>query len=985
MRLASLGNCSCRALGFSQGGVSRVFTRVCLLAKRQPRWIGRLFPLALLLASTVLMGAVPVHAGTTEIDVTEDLISFARWKTDEGGITESLTALYTLETAGIYSCKPLQEGETTKTLHFEAQLTRSHCQIGEVTGREANSIWDRTVKLKWKTPEACKANTALFFGGVEAKLNTLPAECDGTQLRNYAIPDLTAAVVNGGKIAVQLGMDIPNGNGGSDLSQDLIIGYWTPPPPPAPPECSDESIDWTTAATEEGWSCAVDGTAYEYADFHVFTVVEGDSTKICKSQLPINVNNQDNSALFCEQSAGVVRAVFDWANNSRLPDNSGTRLSWLNTITQFGSRAQGNVACGAAGETVSGRCANQLADGFRAFGDMAGPGGDAIVDLDISNLTGLNAMFVRAGAFNQDIGAWETGAITDMGYMFNTAKSFNQDISGWDTSNMTRMERMFVDAPAFNQNLSDWDVSKVTTMASMFKNAKAFNQDLSGWDVKVDGVANSSFDEGADNWCGLGFDNRGRPGDWEPSRAVSCAVSLSIDAPETVMPGDELTYLLKYHNESSSNFDGTLTLELPADVSVSDGGISHDGTQSGRTITWEKVKVPAGSSPEGGGGEESVRVGVAANVTDGTELLASATLDDGFETSVNDPAKTTVSAKSVLNATLSAAETVLPGEVIEYSLSVKNVGQNPTEGGDMTLTWAGDVPFTIEGNEGATCDDTSCRWVGELSPNASRSQTAQVRVGVGATVGATLTATLSASATNELEDSGSNASVTTEILALPLPELSVDLATQPQGVVDVGAQFTAFVDLSNTGNGPAGSTTVTLDIGSATYVGAAVGNAPSYDSSSNAVTWTVDNLDTPQVEVLSVRLQAPQAEGAVILKSEVSTTAAGNVITDSASRSLSVTGTAVLDLQLSLDPEDQLLPGDVLDMAFRFQNIGNSSALEVVLATETPVDTTLLDWPDYATCAGNDCSEGYVGAISLNLGTVRAKERATREPLGVGQ
>ena len=68
MRLASLGNCSCRALGFSQGGVSRVFTRVCLLAKRQPRWIGRLFPLALLLASTVLMGAVPVHAGTTESD-----------------------------------------------------------------------------------------------------------------------------------------------------------------------------------------------------------------------------------------------------------------------------------------------------------------------------------------------------------------------------------------------------------------------------------------------------------------------------------------------------------------------------------------------------------------------------------------------------------------------------------------------------------------------------------------------------------------------------------------------------------------------------------------------------------------------------------------------------------------------------------------------------------------------------------------------------
>ena len=153
-------------------------------------------------------------------------------------------------------------------------------------------------------------------------------------------------------------------------------------------------------------------------------------------------------------------------------------------------------------------------------------------------------------------------------------------------------------------------------MEQMFSGASAFNQDLSKWKPALaDQKKPREFDNDAIAWCGLGFKNRGRPYSWVPSRAVRCAVSLSIDAPETVMPGDELTYLLKYHNESSSNFDGTLTLELPADVSVSDGGISHDGTQSGRTITWEKVKVPAGSSPEAGGGEESVRVGVADNPT----------------------------------------------------------------------------------------------------------------------------------------------------------------------------------------------------------------------------------------------------------------------------------------------------------------------------------------------------------------------------------
>ena len=45
MRLASLGNCSYRALGFSPGGVSRVF------------------PLVLLLMGSVLMSSVQAHAG----------------------------------------------------------------------------------------------------------------------------------------------------------------------------------------------------------------------------------------------------------------------------------------------------------------------------------------------------------------------------------------------------------------------------------------------------------------------------------------------------------------------------------------------------------------------------------------------------------------------------------------------------------------------------------------------------------------------------------------------------------------------------------------------------------------------------------------------------------------------------------------------------------------------------------------------------------
>jgi hypothetical protein len=95
------------------------------------------------------------------------------------------------------------------------------------------------------------------------------------------------------------------------------------------------------------------------------------------------------------------------------------------------------------------------------------------------------------------------------------------------------------------------------------------------------------------------------------------------------------------------------------------------------------------------------------------------------------------------------------------------------------------------------------------------------------------------------------------------------------------------------------------------------------------VTWTVSDLEPSEFKGLAVTLKAPEEVGAVRLESEVSTTTtAGDVITDSATRSLSVTGTAVLDLQLSLKPKDQLLPGDVLDMDFGFQNIGNAAALD---------------------------------------------------------
>ena len=271
------------------------------------------------------------------------------------------------------------------------------------------------------------------------------------------------------------------------------------------PECSDESIDWTTAATEDGWSCTLDGTEYEYADFHILTT---DGTNVCANSdlLPTDRNNQQGvlDYSFCSQTNSELRAIFNWNNDSK---KNAARLTWLVEVKQIGSRmVEADKPCGVLGETVSGRCANQLTSGKKAFLVMAGKGGAGISRLDTSNLTDMSSMFSTGdewnkkedSAFNEDINtkevtvggvtytAWDTSNVTNMKSMFDMhggTNVFNQDLGGWDTSNVTNMAEMFWGLSAFNRDIGTWDTSSVETMVYMFRDANAFNQDIGSWDT----------------------------------------------------------------------------------------------------------------------------------------------------------------------------------------------------------------------------------------------------------------------------------------------------------------------------------------------------------------------------------------------------------------------------------------------------------------------------------------------------------------------
>ena len=123
-----------------------------------------------------------------------------------------------------------------------------------------------------------------------------------------------------------------------------------------------------------------------------------------------------------------------------------------------------------------------------------------VIDWDTSSVISMSAMFNYATSFNGNIGGWDTSSVTNMSNMFESASAFNRTIDNWDTSSVTNMSYTFFDASSFNQDISGWDISSVTNMNAMFYDASSFNQDMSGWCVALIPFEPSFFDDGAVSW-----------------------------------------------------------------------------------------------------------------------------------------------------------------------------------------------------------------------------------------------------------------------------------------------------------------------------------------------------------------------------------------------------------------------------------------------------------------------------------------------------
>ena len=275
---------------------------------------------------------------------------------------------------------------------------------------------------------------------------------------------------------------------------------------------------------------------------------------------------------------------------------------------------------------------------------------------DLSGVTSMKTMFIRASSFNGDLSSWDVSRVTDMRGMFLIASAFNQDISSWDVSRVTDMRGMFLGASAFNRDISIWNVSGVEGMESMFGAPSSFDQNLGRWyvvpaDASFDAAdtslnvttisAQNAFLDGHNPAYGIGsghnstlfnmtgstlmFKGAPDPGDYMVSvtasgggvfssgnnwRVLNVTVTGSANSPPVVDAGDDLTLI-----ENS-------TFTLAGSATDPDGdALTHEWTQS-----------PASPAIDFADAASPSTTFTAPPVDDDTAITLTLSVSDGTET-----------------------------------------------------------------------------------------------------------------------------------------------------------------------------------------------------------------------------------------------------------------------------------------------------------------------------------------------------------------
>ena len=658
--------------------------------------------------------------------------------------------------------------------------------------------------------------------------------------------------------------------------------------------CANTTFPAVGSTEADSFQCTHNDGTYDFADFHILTT---DGTDVCAAPatyLPTAEGNYEG--LFCSHTDSQLRAIFNWNNGSR-----NKELTWLVKVEQIGSRTKAGEDCGVAGQTAESRCANQLTSGEKAFQHMAGDGGAGVRDLDTINLTNMSEMFYGAKAFNQDIGVWDTSAVMNMTRMFFKAKAFNQDLSGWDIGSIDHYD---------------------------------------------------DFDKGADAWCGLNYENQGRPSDWEAT-AAGCRLNLDVTTEplDNVKTGSTALYTASFSNESSEDVsNATLTFDLPSGTTLNtDVTPIAPNTTNANKLQWTGLNVPKGDD----GGKILIGVDVPANFS-GVTLVANTTLAvTGASADKDTTLKVVLGGEPAFAATLDAPNYALADTELTYKLSVANTGTRDADNATVTLTW-NQVELVPE-SSGGNCSSSPliCSWSVSLAAedDGDWNTSLSVTVPSGAQFGDVISAQLNVS------DAGSgatdSASATTTVDAQP--DLVLVMTTSPRRVVAPGGEVGMTMALKNVGTAPAKNVVLTLPTSTASFASASNSGAADGDNVVWPVITTLAASDT--TTTYTAKLTAGANDSVIQTQASLAgTTEGGASVSDTSNLiTLRVANEADPVLTAAFDPEN-FVSGKDIALTFKVANEGSALLNAGKLVVPLPKDTSAATVPTGATCTATACT-----------------------------
>ncbi|WP_129678227.1 SdrD B-like domain-containing protein, partial [Candidatus Chloroploca sp. Khr17] len=367
-----------------------------------------------------------------------------------------------------------------------------------------------------------------------------------------------------------------------------------------------------------------------------------------------------------------------------------------------------------------------------------------------------------------------------------------------------------------------------------------------------------------------------------------------------------------------------------------------------------------------------------AGVTTITNTAAiSGTNDPG--SSSNDETTPVTAAPDLVITKTDKGITVEPGDLITYTLTYTNVGNQDATGVTITETVPSYTSFIT--TTGWTCVGGTCTYpLGDLAVNITGTITFVVQVDPSLPAGVT-----SITNTVVITDDGSNGAdptplnneddETTPVTAAPdlvITKTDDDITVEP------GDLITYTLTLTNTGNQQAANVVITETVPANTSFVAAGSSAtwscPNGSQANNTCTFTIGNLNAGATltRTFVVRVASTLPAGVTTITNTARIGSSNHTGSDSNTEITPVE--AAPDLAITkTDNGITVQPGGLITYTLHYTNTGNQDATGVVITETVPADTSFVSADSSAgwSCAdgpqaGNTCV--YTRATTLNAG-----------------